>query len=71
VFPITFFPLRHLLWEPIASGVTGVIVVLAGGLVGDRRGWRASFWNALALAALAGISAFAIAVAFDWFWPAA
>lgn len=71
VFPLTFFPLRHLLSEPVASGVTGVIVVLAGWMVGDRSGWRASFWNALALAALTGISAFAIAVAFNWLWPAA
>jgi hypothetical protein len=71
VFPLTFFPLRHLLWEPFACGVTGVLVVLAGWLVGDRSGWRASFRNALALAVLTGISAFAIAVAFDWLWPAA
>ena len=71
VFPLAFFPLRHFLWEPLAWGLAAVPVVLGGWLVGDRSGWRASFWNALALAVLAGISAFGIAVAFDWLWPVA
>ncbi|MFN2238740.1 MAG: hypothetical protein ABR524_05055 [Thermoanaerobaculia bacterium] len=71
VFPLTFFPLRHFLWDPLASGITGVVVVLATWLVGDRSGWRASVWNAVTLAVLAGVSAFAIALAFDWLWPVA